>query len=66
MANTVPTLGQAVRRGPCYGNFQRYFEKAVAVDRLDTPLSRPDALQYFDHNFLLKYRIGIKLVSLES
>jgi hypothetical protein len=27
---------------------------------------RPDTLRYFHHNFLLKYRIGIKLASLES
>jgi len=44
----------------------RYFEKEVAVDRLDARSSRPDAFQYFDHNFLFKYRIGTKLVSLES
>jgi hypothetical protein len=43
-----------------------YFGKAVAVDRPDAWLSRPNTLQYFDHNFLLKYRIGMKLVSLES
>jgi hypothetical protein len=36
-----------------------YFGKVVAVNR-------PDALQYFDHNFLLKYRIEMKLVSMES
>jgi hypothetical protein len=36
-----------------------YFGKAVVVDR-------PDALQYFDYNFLLQYRIGMKLASLES
>jgi hypothetical protein len=53
-------------RGPCYGSFQCYFEKAVAVDRPDARSSRPDALQYFDHNFLLKYQIGMKLVSLEN
>jgi hypothetical protein len=52
-------------RGPCYGSFQHYFGKAVAVDRLDALSSCPDALQYFDHNFLLKYRIGMKFVSLE-
>jgi hypothetical protein len=51
---------------PCYGSFQSYFGKTVAVDRLNARSSRPDALQYFDHNFLLKYRIGMKLVSLES
>jgi hypothetical protein len=44
----------------------RYFGKPVAVDRPDAWSSLPDALQYFDHNFLLKYRIGMKLVSLES
>jgi hypothetical protein len=44
----------------------RYFGNAIAVDRLDARSSRPDALQYFDHNFLLKYRIVMKLVSLES
>jgi hypothetical protein len=27
---------------------------------------RPHTLLYFDHNFLLKYRIGTKLASLES
>jgi hypothetical protein len=27
---------------------------------------RPDTLRYFDHNFLLKYRIGTKSVSLGS
>jgi hypothetical protein len=27
---------------------------------------RPDTLRYFDHNFLLKYRSGTKLASLES
>jgi hypothetical protein len=43
----------------------RYFGKAVAVNCPDSWSSRPDALQYFDHNFLLKYRIGMKLVSLE-
>jgi len=43
-----------------------YFGKAVAVDSPDARLSRPDDLQYFDHNFLLKYRIGMKFVSLES
>jgi hypothetical protein len=43
-----------------------YFGKAVVVDRLDARSSRSDALQYFDHNFLLKYQIGMKLVSLES
>jgi hypothetical protein len=26
----------------------------------------PDTLRYFDHNFLLKYRIGMKWASLES
>jgi hypothetical protein len=36
-----------------------YFGKAVAIDR-------PDDFQYFDHNFLLKHRIEMKLVSLES
>jgi len=44
----------------------RYFGKTVAVDRPDARSSRSDALQYFDHNFLLKYHIGMKLVSLES
>jgi hypothetical protein len=43
-----------------------YFVKAVAVDRSDARSSLPHALQYFDHNFLLKYQIGMKLVSLES
>jgi hypothetical protein len=43
-----------------------YFGKAVAVDRPEDRSSRLDALQYFDHNFLLKYRIVMKLVSLES
>jgi hypothetical protein len=52
--------------GPCYGSFQGYFGKAVAVDRPDAQSSSSDTLQYFDHNFLLKYRIGMKLVSLES
>jgi hypothetical protein len=40
--------------------------KAVAVDRPDARSSRPDALRYFDHNSLLKYRIGMKSTSLES
>jgi hypothetical protein len=53
-------------RGPCYGSFQRYFGKAVAIDHLDARSSHLDTLQYFDHNFLLKYRIEMKLVSLES
>jgi hypothetical protein len=53
------------RHEPCYGSFQRYFGKAVAVDRPDARSSLPDTLQYFDHNFLLKYRIGMKFVSLE-
>jgi hypothetical protein len=51
---------------PCYGSFQSYFGKTVAVDRLNASSSRLDVLEYFDHNFLLKYRIGMKLVSLES
>jgi hypothetical protein len=46
--------GKPSRRGPCYGSFQQYFGKAVAVDRTDAQSSRPDTLQYFDHNFLLK------------
>jgi hypothetical protein len=44
----------------------RYFGKAVAVDRPDARSSHPDTLQYFNHNFLFKYQIGMKLVSLES
>jgi hypothetical protein len=44
----------------------RYFGKAVAVDRSDARSSSLDALQYFDHNFLFKYWIGMKLVSLEN
>jgi hypothetical protein len=44
----------------------RYFGKVVAIDRPDARSSLPDALQYFDHNFLLKYWIGVKLVSSES
>jgi hypothetical protein len=59
-------LGNTVRTHPCYGSFQRYFGKAVAVDRSDARSSRPDTLRYFDHNFLLKYRIGTKSASLES
>jgi hypothetical protein len=43
-----------------------YFGKAIAVDRSDARSSCLEALQYFDHNFLLKYRIGMKLVSLKS
>jgi hypothetical protein len=27
---------------------------------------RPDTLQYFDHNFLFKYRIRMKSMSLEN
>jgi len=46
-------------------SFQRYFGKAVAVDRPDARSSRLDTLAYFSHNFLLKYRIGTKLASLE-
>jgi hypothetical protein len=63
---TVRTLEQHRRTWPCYGSFQYYFRKAVAVDRPDARSSRPDALRYFDHNFLLKYRIGKKSASLES
>jgi hypothetical protein len=33
-----------VRTWPCYGSFQYYFGKAVAVDRPDARSSRPDAL----------------------
>jgi hypothetical protein len=55
-----------VRTRPWYGSFQSYFGKAVAVDRPDIRSSRPDVLRYFDHNFLLKYRIGTKSASLES
>jgi len=44
----------------------RYFGKAVAIVHPDARSSRPDTLQYFDHNILLKYRIVMKLVSLES
>jgi hypothetical protein len=43
-----------------------YFGNTIVVDRPDAQSSSPDALQYFDHKFLLKYRIGMKLVSLES
>jgi hypothetical protein len=37
----------------------------VAIDRPDARSSLPDALRYFDHNVLLKYRIGTKSGSLE-
>jgi hypothetical protein len=53
-------------RGLVMESFQCYFGKAVAVDRPDAQSSHPDALQYFDHNFLLKYQIGTKSASLES
>jgi len=49
-------LAKTSERGPCYGTFQRYFGNVVAVDRPDAQSSRPDDLQYFDHNFLLKYQ----------
>lgn len=55
-----------VRTRPCFGSFQRYLGKAVAVDRPDAQSSRPDTFWYFGHNVLLKYRIGTKLASLES
>jgi hypothetical protein len=51
---------------PCYGSFQRYLGETVTVDRPDAGSSRPDTLGYFDHNVLLKYRIGTKSASLES
>jgi len=38
----------------------------ISLQGPDARLSRPDTLQYFGHNFLLKYRIGMKLASLES
>jgi hypothetical protein len=41
-------------------------ERRYSKDRPDARSSRLDALQYFDHYFLLKYQIEIKLVSLES
>jgi hypothetical protein len=55
-----------VRTQHCYGSFQYYFGKAVAVDCPDARSSRLDTLGYFGHNVLLKYRIGTKLASLES
>jgi hypothetical protein len=55
-----------VRTWPCFGSFQCYFGKAVAVDRQDARSSRPDTLWYFGHNVLLKYQIGMKLASLKS
>jgi hypothetical protein len=55
-----------VRTWPCYGSFQRYLGEEVVVDRPDARSSRPDTLKYFGYNFLLKYRIGTKLASLES
>lgn len=51
---------------PCYGSFQCYFGKAVAVDRPDSWSSRPDTLRYLGDNVLLKYRIGTKSLLLES
>jgi hypothetical protein len=62
---TVRTLGQHRPDAALYGSFQCYFGKAVAVDRPDVRSSRLDALRYFGHNFLLKYRIGTKSASLE-
>jgi len=50
-----------IQTRPCYGNFQCYFGKAVAVDRPDAGSSRSNTLGYFDHNFLVKYRIGTKI-----
>jgi hypothetical protein len=55
-----------VRTRPCYGSFQRYLGEAVVVDRPDARSSHLDTFRYFGHNFLLKYRIGTKLASLES
>jgi hypothetical protein len=59
-------LGNTVRTRPCYGSFQCYFGKVVAVDHPDARSSRSDTLGYFGHNVLVKYRIGTKLASLES
>jgi hypothetical protein len=53
-------------RGLVMEAFQGYLGEAVAVDRPDARSSRPDTLEYFGHNFLLKYRIGMKSASLES
>jgi len=50
----------------CYGSFQRYFGKVVAVDRPDAWSSLPNTLKYFDYNFLVKYQIGMKSASLET
>jgi hypothetical protein len=63
---TVRTIGHHSPEAALYGNFQCYFGKVVAVDRLDALSSRPDTLGYFGHKVLLKYRIGTKLASLES
>jgi hypothetical protein len=63
---TVRTLGQHRPDAALYRSFQCYFGKAVAVDRPDVRSSRPDTLEYFGHNFLLKYQIGTKSASLES
>jgi hypothetical protein len=57
---TVWTIGHHRPDAALYGSFQCYFGKAVAADRPDARSSRPDALRYFGHNFLLKYRIGTK------
>jgi hypothetical protein len=40
--------------------------RTLGQHRPDARSSRPDTLGYFGHNFLLKYRIGMKLASLES
>jgi hypothetical protein len=63
---TVRTIGHHRPNAALYGSFQCYFGKAVAVDRSDTRSSRPDTLGYFGYNVLLKYRIGMKSVSLEN
>jgi hypothetical protein len=64
--NHPDTRATSSRRGLVMEAFNAFFKKAVAVDLPDTRSSRLDTLEYFDHNILVKYRIGTKLASLES